>query len=348
MIFVWDEMKPAGHGGTAEIIGYYMYKKNRATIPYIKVKPKEEDIIQKKIIREYERANNRAISKRDIFKNVWKAVIILSWLAVSLFAYKVGYHLEDEYEILAITVEFALIISVFILFTIARKNDFHGAYLKNRMKAESFRLLRCFYHSGIEAKQRSVSTDNAGLIPKFAQQINDANKHATYSSPWYTYYTIRSLIEEQISYHSTRLKRIGKKPEVLEKANVVVGVLFLVNLTIHLIHSILKYKNGGEPIPFYNSELAIFISIFLPATYAAIEGILHFQDWKILKKCSEQAEKDLKDCLIELPAPIGSSVDKAYFTKQADILVNVSHIMLTDNNNWQLILSDRNNYMLIL
>ncbi len=341
MIFVWDELKPGGHGGTAEIMAYYGVVKKRFNLPYIKVKPKQEDPLYKKIMREYDQTNERAIEKRNYFKSVWKAVIFLSWLAACLFSYNVWRQLDGWDEISLIAFELLLIILVFIFFGIARKKDFHGAYVKNRVKAESIRLLRCFYHAGLEIKQRPAFKENEGVISKFIQQINDANKKSAYISPWYTYYTIRSLIEEQIDYHAGRLKRIGTKPDWLEIAGVTVGVLFLLNLVIHLTQAITGYYNK-ELIPHYDASLAVALSIFFPATYAAIEGILHFQEWKILKKCSEQSGTDLRQCLLELPLPSDSTWDDAAMNKQSEILVNVCRIMLTDNNNWQLVLLDRN------
>ena len=348
MIFVWDELKPAGHGGTAEIMGYYHHHKNKNNVPYIKIKPKQEDLLYNRIVREFEQANEDAIAKRDIFKNVWKSVIFFSWLAVSLFAFKVAYRLEGKTELIVMVIEFVLIFTVFILFAVARKKDFHGTYLKNRLKAESFRLLLCFYNAAVNVNQRFVSSEKKGIISKFVQQINDSNRKTNYLSPWYAYYVIRSLICQQIDYHSERLQSISKKPEWLERVNLLVGLLFLVNLTIHLFDVTFFFITGSAAIPFYNDELAIFLSIFLPATYAAIEGTLHFQEWKMLKRCSEEAAKDLTECLKQFHAPSENKQGELFLLRQKEILVDVSRIMIADNNNWQLTLLDSNNYMLIL
>ena len=66
MIFVWDEQKPGGKGGTADIMGYFSDKKPGKKIHCIVVKPKAPDALNELIVEKYEEADRIAV-KKEIF-----------------------------------------------------------------------------------------------------------------------------------------------------------------------------------------------------------------------------------------------------------------------------------------
>ena len=90
------------------------------------------------------------------------------------------------------------------------------------------------------------------------------------------------------------------------------------------------------------------MSIVLPATYAALEGFIHFNEWTLLKKYSEFAKNGLTESKGLLPIDIGKHGFEECHKKQSEVLNLVSGIMLTDNRNWSLLLENKGNYNMIV
>ena len=121
MLFVWDELKPEGSGGTAEVIGYFSETKNMMPVDYICITPSKEDAIHEKITEEYELSNNQAMQSRDDYKLIWKLAIILGWLAISLFASNTAFHFVGLSDLIAVSLELILVIVTFSLIIKAKK-----------------------------------------------------------------------------------------------------------------------------------------------------------------------------------------------------------------------------------
>jgi hypothetical protein len=344
VIFVWDELKPAGKGGTAEIIGYYSEKNNIVPVKYIATNPVTEDLLHMEIIKEYELSNNRAMQSRDDYKLIWKLAIILGWLAVGLFAANTAFHFEGLFNLIAVSVEFVLVIITFSLIIKAKRKDYHGKYLSYRLRAETLRIIKHYYHSNKEIKLSTFTLLNDKELSALVDKINQAINHSPYTSKWYTNYSIKSLIEDQKSYHENKVASIGSKFHLFERFNLTIAILFMLNLFVHLTNALLEFKYPDKHLTIYSHELTVFLSILLPATYAAFEGVIYFQEWAILKKYSLSAKQSLHESINELPVNIADTNDSICFDKQSVTLNLVSSIMLTDNRNWHLILEDKNNY----
>ncbi len=346
MIIVWDKLKPRGKGGTAEILGYASETKKAEKIHSITVLPVENDPLNDAIISQYELVDQKALKTRDKYRRVWKSAIILGWLAVFCLAFKVAFHIESI-KLILITTEFILVLTVFILFFNARKKNYHGNYLMERMKAETSRLLRSFYHAGIEVtiSEQTKKTDKE--MAAIAERINDTVRSSADQSKWYAQYVIKSLINEQCAYHQSKIRSIGNKHHVLERRIFMVAVAFFVNLFLYFIHSFFEYFNSSFHFP-YPESLSIFLSILLPATYAAVEGFIHFNEWTTLKKYSVSASQSLGESKELLPQNLEEHSFNECHKKQSEVLNLVSGIMLSDNKNWSLLLENKHNYHLIV
>ena len=344
VIFVRDEFKPAGKGGTAEVIGYYSEAKNKIPVDYIAITPANDDLLNIEISKEYDLSNNQAMQSRDDYKLIWKLAIILGWLAVGLFAANTAFHFEGLFNLIGVSLEFILVIVTFSLIIKAKRKDYHGKYLSHRLRAETLRIVKYYYHSNREIKLSAFTFSKDKELSDLVEKINQSISDSYYTSKWYTNYSIKSLIEDQKNYHNNKVTSIGSKFHLFEQFNLWIAVLFMLNLIVHLINALLKFKYPDKHLTIYSHELSVFISILLPATYAAFEGVIYFQEWAILKKYSLSAKQSLHESINELPLKIAETNDNICFDKQSVTLNLVSSIMLTDNRNWHLILEDKNNY----
>jgi len=345
VIFVWDGLRPRGIGGTAEIMGYYNEKRNNEHIPYIHVHTKNEDSLDKQIMDQFNKSNKTALDNRNSYKKIWRSSILFGWIAVLLFAINTGFEPENKIEVISVTLELVLIAYIYYKIIHAKNKNYHGNYLSERMRAERFRILKYFYHAGIEVGI-SDSINEDIILLETAKQINDSVKRYEYKSNWYANYTIKSLIKEQQKYHQKKIKLIGNKAEFWEVINNIIAVAFLLSVIMHFINAAFEPFNNTEVI----KEISIFLNIFLPASYAAIEGILYFEEWELLKKYSDATYSGLEKNMAELPIMIepGDKDDNNYYKKQCSALNTISNTMLTDNKNWKLILEDKNKYQFVI
>jgi hypothetical protein len=345
MIFVWDEQKPGGRGGTAEIIGYFSEKRPGKKVHCITVKPKEADTLDEKFVQSYKQTDREAVRKRNRYRLVWKAAIILGWIAALLFAINTAYHPFDE-ELTLLVPECILVLLVLALVLRAHKRHYHRSYLDQRMRAETFRLLRSFYHAGVKLIISKQTKEKDLILADLATQSNEKVVNDK-RSKWYSQYVIRSLIKEQRSYHESKIGTIGNKYTNYEGFNRSIAFAFFLNLAVYLVFAIFKYKNIHLPFPF-PYELHVFLSIVLPATYAAVEGFIHFHEWAILKKYSNYAISGLKECEDLLPADPEQYSEEECHQKQSEVLNLIATLMLSDNMNWSLLLENKDSYTLIV
>lgn len=349
MIFVWDENKPSGRGGTAEVISYFYEKKNKKPSEYIVIKEQKEDLLDSAINEEFMQSNLIATEQRDSYKLVWKFAIFFGWLAVVFFAINTAFYskLKPEISIIFSCLEFVFVFSVFIIIMRAKATDLHGKYINKRLRAEKLRVIRYFYHANVEIKVSELTSTKDNTLYNFVNNVNKQIKESKYSSKLYANYSIKMLILEQMKYHSDRIKQSGNKFHWFEKVNLVIAIFFMINLVVHVINSFLHYLYESH-IELYSHEVIIILNILLPASYAAIEGVLYFQEWAVLKKYSVSATESFKDILEVLPKEIEQLDDKTCFSRQAIALNLASSIMLTDNKNWNLIFENKNNYHMVI
>lgn len=346
MIFVWDELKPSGKGGTGEIIGYYSENANKIPVNYINLITKKDDLIDLDLTKEYEISNEQAIKSRNSYKLSWTAAIAIGWLAAVLFSINVAFHISGLISLIIACTEFSLVAIVFLIIIRAKRRKYHQNYLSQRLRAEKLRILRYFYYANVPFKVPDLPLSNDKSLSDIVKKINDSILNDAYNSKWYSNYVIKLLIKTQCAYFKNKVGAIGSKYFFFEKLNLIVVILFMLNLVLHVVNKILEYS--GQQLTSYIHSTIVFMSILLPATYAAIEGIMYFQEWELLKKYSAAAEDKLKEKLEELPDLKKDSDDDSCFKRQAITLNSISNILLTDNRDWHLILENKHNYHWVL
>jgi hypothetical protein len=351
MIFVWDGLKPEGHGGTAEIMGYHAIKKEKKDFTYIAVTPMPtvRDRLQEKLFKEFNRSDGIANDSKKQYKEVWWTSICFGWVVVLCFAIKVvflsGHDKSNELpELLLTAIELLMVVVVFGMIAHAKKKKYHGTYLFQRQKSETLRLLRYFYYTSISVTQSPDVANSDKAVTDLVNKINEKLQSTHYRSKWFIAFKIRKLINDQLKYHSGKIKDIGYKPGIYEYIKKIVSYAFLLNLSLHLLNSLNNVLKLGVLCYEYPHGLTVFLSLMLPATYAAIEGILFYNEWATLKGYSESAMVSLTECLEQLPEDMHDVDDKECQDIQYRVLNLTASVMLTDNKNWNMIFEDKEEY----
>lgn len=345
MIFVWDEEKPAGKGGTSDIISYYYEKKDTSPPEIILINKNSKNSIWTNIQDEYIRINNIALRQRDNYKTVWRLSLLLGWFAVICFGVGTAFEtiIKNNIRFFLVCMEFILVLSVFLIIVVAKKKDFHGQYLRERLKAETLRLIKYYFHAGILIKLPDITSESDPELKNLIQKVNSEIQQSKYISKWYANYSIKLLIHEQLNYHQFKVGQSGEKFRRLEKINLGIALCFLINLVVHLVISIQHFFHNS-PSENIIDQTIVFLNILLPATYAVIESILYFQDWPKILKHSIATSNNLNKALKLLPENIDQKNDFDCFSQQTMVLNMVSSIMLSDNRSWHFIFEDKDNY----
>jgi hypothetical protein len=338
MIFVWDELKPRGQGGTSEILGYASKSKSLKGFEIIKIKSDKTDEIDKDINTQLNISDNEAVRLKKNYERVWLASIILGWLTAICFALTLSFHFNLFEQLIFCSLELLFIFIVFGLIRFTKEKEIHPNLLNNRLRAEKLRLLIVYYNTDIPITISDITLKNDKGLADVTAKANDTISKS-YQSIWYKYFVIKNLIDGQVAYHRKKIKRdFGSKPENLKRLTRVIYVTFIAILFGHFFT--LLINNFHIYIPLlsdygYPHEIMRFISILLPATYGALQGLLFFKDWEKLKAQSIT--------MIDFLTNKGKELSNAEMNNESftQILNTVCAAMLADNKNWNLILKEK-------
>lgn len=345
MIFVWDEQKPSGVGGTGDVMGFFGEKNPYVQVNYIKVSPKEADSLDVDLVKGYEESNSAAIRARDLYRIVWMSAILIGLLGAGCFATVTAFRIEGTAAFVLTLIEFHAFAIVSLLIFFAGKLDYHGNYLEKRCDAETYRLLKVFYHIGVTVKISDRSNDEETKFSTLANRINDEVQQSKVASRWHSQLVIKELIRDQREYHNNKYKSIGKQDIVYGRISKFIGVAFLINVFVHMM----QLLKGGESAPetlLY--KLSVYLSIQLPAIYVAVEGFIYFNEWAMLKEHSRSCHRGHTKARSYLPRHIENKTNDECHDSHAMVLNFISDIMLTDNRNWKALLQSKDNYTRII
>ena len=348
MLFVWDGRKPIGEGGTADILSYFSEHHSAEKWQVIETLPEKQSGLQYQLEVAYSQANSLSIKNKIAHDRVWKLSILFGWIAVSFFSIKVAFELTGRDGLFMTLTETVLILAVACIVINARKNKFHINFLKERIKAEQLRVLIQFFHIGAQIEIPIFAERSDLELSKFIAEINKQGKAPDYQSKWYSNYIIKKLIADQKTYHSKKIKQIGHKPEHIEFIKNIVAITFILNLLSHFILKLGQSFDFISESPKWVEHASTFMSILLPATYAALEGFLSFEDWAKMKNHSSFVIRNLNH-LENMTVENLSVVDNsACLNQQVKQIKEIGTTMLNDNINWQIINGDKSNYHWII
>lgn len=338
LIIIWDEQKPRGKGGTAEILGYASQCSTLKGLEIIRIQPTQNDKINNKLKSLLNVSDKNAIRFKKKYEAIWILSLILGWLTAICFSTTLSFHLNIPTKILFTFLKLTFIFIVFILIRIIRIYQFHPNLLKERLNAEKLRLLSVYYHADLPITISEITQKTDEKLADIGEQVN-AVRNSTYQSRWYKYFVIKTLIDVQIKYHHNLSENvIGSIPKKLNLLNSAIHIAWILLLISHLFSLLLEYFNIYIPILSdysYPVKIVTFFIICLPATYAGIEGYLYFKEWEDFKKQSYDMLKLLRQERNELEKCKPNDVDILR------ILNRVCFSMLDDNKNWISIISKK-------
>ncbi len=352
MIFVWDGLKPEGKGGTADIIAYQALKaqdvlqNNASTLILLS----NSDLLGK-LQQEFKCSDMEAIRNATNYRRSWRWSIFFGFIVATCFAIKTGFYTESDknaqfwFTFLEVFFAFA---GFFTHYWASRK-EWHENYLEERQRSEVLRILICYYSVGIPVKIRSLLDEGgSGRAAHTAKLIVSVNEAAElnaqsdkYVSRYFNEFVVRGLIDEQVNYHKRKIERMGAKHPQLEKANKVIGILFLINLLVHF-SLIVGTRFEWEPL-FAESihHWAIFFTILFPALFASVEGVIYFNEWAVMTGHLKLTQQNLIEAKAQLLIGLDEISDDGAKDRLANTLNLTTSIMLNDNKNWMLIFESK-------
>jgi len=344
MIFVIDELKPAGKGGTADVLGFYAHHKSvgqqAIILPTI---AKAQDDVQVLLLEEYRKANENALQARDRYRISWKLSLFIAWLGVTLFALSTGFEIHGAFGWWLSCLEFVSIGGLLLYLYFAKVKNFHGLYVKERIRAEQFRLMNSFYQADTEIVLSDLGTEEKNVTTDLILKANQMVEKRNYYSPYYSDYAINNLINEQRGYHMGKIREVGHKSEWFEALNLWIGRLFFVNILVHFLSQSMSLF-FDQHVPEVLHHLTVFLSIFLPASYASLEGMMYFRGWEQTKKHSAQVLQRIESCAKTMPNDFSEENAQQVKEQQARCLNAMASVMLSDNQSWRNILEDKASY----
>lgn len=338
MIFVWDELKPSGKGGTAEILGYASKCSHIKGVEIIKVSPKIIDEINEEIYTLLTDSDNRAVITKRKYQGIWLASIFMSLLTALCFAATLSFKFSTGIKLIFSSLELLFIILVFVLIRITKVNKLHEKLLNERLRAEKLRLLGTYYHADIPVTISEITKGTDSELTSISRKMNSAINNS-YQSKWYKYYAIKTLIIGQIKYHKNLSENvIGNKTKNLECIKKVIYWVWFYIISTHFFVLFLDFFNFNILILsdyYYPYETGRFFAIALPAFYGAIEGILYFKEWGNFKK---QSASMIAYLVSEQKLLDENGLNNGNFLQ---VLNGVSNAMLADNKSWISVLIKR-------
>lgn len=343
MIFVWDEIKPSGLGGTADILSIFAADRPVDQLNLIKVLPRKSEGLQYRILNALYKDNQNAMRNKKLHDKVWKRGLFWGWFAVLTFAINTGF---DFIPMVAWGMSATEIISLTILAVIiihGKRKAFHKNFLRQRIRVEQLRLLNAFVNIGTNVQVKILVEDNDLELIGFMREINASKQETDFNNVLYSNFIIKDLISSQQDYHKNKIASIGHTPQILEKINTIIAMLFFLNVSIHFAFATgHTFHVFGEPE--WLKSLGTTLSIILPGSYAATEGILFFEDWEKIKKQSENVYAGLDSCAENVPQKPLQLDQITCSDSQVILIKDIASRMVNENLSWQIIFEEKSNY----
>ncbi len=309
VIIVWDQSKPSGQGGTAEILGLIARRRPIKDINIIYIRPIDTNAFHDEINRQTKKVDKQASSLKRSYNFSWKSTILLGWLAAVCFAINAGFE-NIKLENTMTFVECLLVIAMVIVISISKIRKYHYRFILQRIKAEKLRLIEVFYHSNIRIEVHELANYNDDELSYLIQLTNNDIEKTAYVPRHYSHYCVKNLIEEQERYHRLVLKRKDlKRVHFYERAKQILIGVFLVHIVLSFI-SLVTIWLHTSPSFLYPHGFGVALCIIL----SAWKNSKHLLDY--FKEEKAQLERDYDDI------------------KPDQLLSKISSKMLTDNENW--------------
>lgn len=325
LLVVWDGKDAQGKGGTGDVVAY-AHTQNKP-VHIIKGVREGTEPSQNEVDSVFGTLDKEAIKyKQRLFIPAWGFGIVISMLAVICFAVSVNFKeslSHDKMFILALLEVIFLGISSILLLYFARR--WKQKFLISRRDAEYLRTLNWYKAAEIPIPTIEHPTYKiSDGIRKIEQEITvGIKKLGDFDNAkriaW-------SFAKEQANYHKgTRIETYKNDLHKTEKALNAIKVLFIFCIVIKFfveLATLILHWNAEHFLSFLNTAL-----IILPATFAALEGIMFFSEWERNITISESKVKKLeKSC-----QDIMNATDETTLLKET---AELRHILEIENSDW--------------
>jgi hypothetical protein len=290
ILAVWDGEIGKGLGGTKDHVDYAIeLNKN---IHWIKSLRKSDDL---EITSESQHTKEAAFKIEDkaaiklkvIYKRSWSVGIILG--LITIFLIEINFIESFSFSsLLYFILSLLVIISFFSAYYLIKfkANKLKNKFIEHRLKAENLRA-QLWKDSLDFSFAPNLFKNETSILHLF----NDSKKRQLWIH-----------INEQIIYQKTsRYNNFNKKLGRYELFLNLLRYTFLFLLVGLFLYHTLAYFNENYVEKFsFIKNIFGFIWMAIPPLYAAIEGVIHFNDWKKNKKISLELINLYEAILIEL------------------------------------------------
>jgi hypothetical protein len=302
------------------------------------VSPIKTDALQLEILTKANQADHEAKQLKKNYNIVWKSTIVFGLLVAVFFAINASFHtsMDDTTSAIFTVLEFAAFVGVVTVITISKKRQSHLRFITQRLKAEKLRLINTYYNANIPIELRELRSNNDEELTELIDRTGQAIADHGYTSTPFSFYWIKNLIENQLNYHVSFLfSRVSNRIHKYERIIRMITLAFVVNVILAFTSFLIHYFHWNIPFH-YPHFLAIFAGIVLPAGFAAMETILYFREWNMLKKNSSHMADFLKEREEQF-------IEHCRQGNPKELLDEISVKMLTDNKNWDYIIRGKPN-----
>ncbi len=327
VIAVWDGKISEKIGGTYDMIKYSQQQHKNLHIIY-GVREDYSPLITN-LEKTFSRYDNFAIKNKRKFHFFWKSGILLGLLAVVFLEINLFFKPESELKYLVACLEILTILLSY-LFLIHFTNKYKLIFLEHRNYTESYRWLlwirKASFPSSLNEYKKLIKFENDIYLTEemLEQQLNTTNVFE--NSKRLTW----CLANEQIKYHQQyRMSHSFKQILLHNKFLTILKYAFIFSVFSKIIFETIEYFEICHSALFecFISLLNAMI-IFIPSLYAAIEGVVHFNEWtKTFEKSHEIMNK-----LEELKNQVNKCDS---FEKLIIEALNLKNILVTENIQWQ-------------
>jgi len=290
ILAVWDGEIGKGLGGTKDHVDYAIeLNKNIHWIKSLRKSDDQEITSESQHTKEaaFKIEDKAAIKLKVIYKRSWSVGIILG--LITIFLIELNFIESFSFSsLLYFILNLLVIISFFSAYYLIKfkANKLKNKFIEHRLKAEKLRAQ--LWKDSLDI---SFAPDLFKNETSILHLFNDSKKRQLWIH-----------INEQIIYQKTsRYINFNKKLGRYELLLNLLRYTFLFLLVGLFLYHTLAYFNENYVEKFsFIKNIFGFIWMAIPPLYAAIEGVIHFNDWKKNKKISLELINLYEAILIEL------------------------------------------------
>lgn len=276
LIAAWDGRKENGTGGTAQIVSYYRRltgKRKLIIIPTYRSELSYQFFLE----------DEKAIKYKNKLSILWISAIILGLSSAISFSFSTSFNNQIKLKGLSLyftLFEYIAFISSLFLAYFISKGNIKNRYIRHRKSAEKTR----YYHLYSQEVLPITYDDNQTIdIPRHGKHNPIINDQFLANIPIDSrefQSKLENLIDDQLIYHSEFRYLNNKLPLIrLERTQQLLIIIFVIASTLELIGAWNSEQGQFSNHEIY-SHLIKFTLMSIPPIIAALEGIMHFKEYR--------------------------------------------------------------------